>query len=136
MNMKELYEQVRESNPLVFIGKEKLNESVINHVNEMLKKKKIIKLKFQKSVKDKDEMYEIIMELSLKTKSFCLDHRGRAFILSKKLISGVHQPKKFDKELYLKMKEEGNKIEIDNVDELTKSRKNENSVEDINENTN
>ncbi len=116
--MKELFEQVREGNPLVFIGKEKLNENVINHVNEMLKKKKIIKLKFQKSVQDKREMYEIIMELSIKTKSFCLDHRGHVFILSKKLIPAIHQPKKFDKDMYLKNKEEGIEIFKDKQEDL------------------
>ncbi len=127
--MKELFEQVREGNPLVFIGKEKLNESVISHVNEMLKKKKIIKLKFQKTIKDKKEMYEIIMELSIKTKSFCLDHRGRVFILSKKLIPAIHQPKKFDKDLYLKYKEEGLDIIKEDEEETDLDEEAENNTE-------
>lgn len=105
--MKELFEQVQEGAPIIYIGKEKLNESVIKHITEVINKKKIIKLKFQKSVKDKEEMYQIIMELSVKTKSHCLDHRGHVFILSKKLIPEVHQPKKFNKIAYLKSKEEG-----------------------------
>ena len=93
--MKELFEEVRKGTPHLFLGKSGLSEGFVENVKSLLKKKRIIKIKIQKGVFNKETLVDTIIELSKRTRSHCLDQRGRVFILSKKLIPDVHQPKRF-----------------------------------------
>ena len=65
------------------LGKRGITDEFLNHVIQLLKKEKIIKIKALKTVANKNNIREIATQISNLTNSYLLDVRGKTFIISK-----------------------------------------------------
>ena len=66
------------------LGKKGITEEFILHVQHLLKKYKIIKIKMLKSIATKTNIQSIAEQISNSTNSNLLDVRGKTIIISKK----------------------------------------------------
>jgi len=74
------------SPPHAILGKKGITEEYIAHIQHLLKKYKIIKIKMLKSIATKTNIRNIAEHLSNSTNSYLLDIRGKTIILSLKNI--------------------------------------------------
>ena len=65
------------------LGKRGITDEFITHVNQLLKKYKIVKIKALKTIANKNNIREIASQISNLTNSHLLDVRGKIFIISK-----------------------------------------------------
>ena len=88
MDEKTKFKNVLLSDPHTILGKKGLhnNKGFINHVNQLLKTHKIIKIKILKTALHDMKIDELAHHIAQKTESYLLDLRGRTIILSSKLI--------------------------------------------------
>jgi len=70
--------------PAVRIGKGGLDEGVIEEVIRQLKKKKVIKVKFLKSMSGSENLDELVAELATQTSSEVWGRRGFVVVLARK----------------------------------------------------
>ncbi len=84
------YKKVLRGQPHCMIGKNGITNEFINHVINLLKRYKIIKIKALKSVVNKSNIKLIASQISEATNSYLLDVRGFTFIISKSLINKNH----------------------------------------------
>jgi len=70
------------SQPHCILGKKGVSNKFIDHVNLLLKRYKIIKIKALKSGETNSNIKELANEISKLTNSYLLDVRGKIFILS------------------------------------------------------
>ncbi len=70
------------SQPDCIIGKNGITDEFVNHVNKLLKRYKIIKVKALKSIALKLNISELANKISQLTSSHLIDVRGKIFILS------------------------------------------------------
>jgi len=84
-NYQEDFKKVRLSRPHCILGKNFQNKSdeFIKHVEKLLKRYKIIKIKALKSIATKSNIKEFATKISEATESYLLDLRGKTFIISK-----------------------------------------------------
>ena len=75
------------SPPHATLGKKGITEEYIIHLEKLLKKYKIIKIKMLKSIATKTNIRSIAEQISNSTNSYLLDIRGKTIIISKKKIS-------------------------------------------------
>ncbi len=68
--------------PVLFVGKSGISDTFISEVSLQLKKNKLIKIKFQKSIKDKKK--EIIEEVLKGTNSELIETKGNTFVIYKR----------------------------------------------------
>ena len=80
------FKKVLLSPPHATLGKKGITEEFILHVQHLLKKYKIIKIKMLKSIATKTNIRSIAEQLSTSTNSYLLDIRGKTVIISKKNI--------------------------------------------------
>ncbi len=85
MDLKQKFKDVLLKPPHCILGKKGLkdNEGFITHIEKLLKKYKIIKIKFLKTSIYDISINEIIKKITNETESYLLDHRGRTIIISK-----------------------------------------------------
>ncbi len=74
------------SPPHAILGKKGITEDFIRHVQHLLKKYKIIKIKMLKSIATKTNIRSIAEQISNYTNSYLLDIRVKTIILSVKNI--------------------------------------------------
>jgi len=86
MDYTEVFKKVLLEEPHCILGKKGITEEFVTHVNTLLKKYKVIKVKALKSVATKSNIKDIAAQVSERSNSFLLDLRGKTFILSKKQI--------------------------------------------------
>ena len=86
MDYTEVFKKVLLEEPHCILGKKGITEEFVTHVNALLKRYKVIKVKALKSVATKSNIKDIATQISERTNSFMLDLRGKTFILSKKQI--------------------------------------------------
>lgn len=77
------FKKVLLSQPHCTLGKRGITDEFINHVNQLLKKYKIVKIKALKSIANKNNIREIASQIANSTNSHLLDVRGKIFIISK-----------------------------------------------------
>ncbi len=77
------FKEVLLSQPHCTLGKRGITDEFITHVNQLLKKYKIVKIKALKSIANKNNIRDIASEISNLTNSHLLDVRGKIFIISK-----------------------------------------------------
>ena len=77
------FKKVLLSQPHCVLGKRGITDEFITHVNQLLKKYKMVKIKALKSVANKNNIKEIASQISNLTNSYLLDVRGKIFIISK-----------------------------------------------------
>ncbi len=78
------FKKVLLSSPHATLGKKGITEEFILHVQHLLKKYKIIKIKMLKSIATKTNIQSIAEQISNSTNSNLLDVRGKTIIISKK----------------------------------------------------
>ncbi len=81
------FKKVLLSPPHAICGKQGITEEFILHVQHLLKKYKIIKIKMLKSIATKTNIRSIAEQISNSTNSNLLDVRGKTIIISKKKIN-------------------------------------------------
>jgi len=77
------FKKVLISQPHCTLGKRGITDEFINHVIQLLKKYKIVKIKALKSAANKNNISEIASKIANATNSHLLDVRGKIFIISK-----------------------------------------------------
>ena len=93
MSYQNEFKKVLLSSPHATLGKKGLTDEFLTHVQRLLKRYKIIKIKILKSIATRSNIKNIASQISQATDSYVLDVRGKTIIVSK------HQIKK--KELKL-----------------------------------
>ncbi len=83
MSQQEEFRKVLLSSPHAICGKQGLTDEFLTHVQKLLKRYKIIKIKALKSIAIKSNVKEIAHNISKNTESYLLDVRGFTFIISK-----------------------------------------------------
>ncbi|MFX1256278.1 MAG: YhbY family RNA-binding protein [Promethearchaeota archaeon] len=86
MSYREEFKKTILSSPHIILGKKGITNELINHINTLIKRYKILKIKALKSIANKSNIKKIANEISEKTNSYLLDIRGFTFIISKYLI--------------------------------------------------
>ena len=87
MDDTEVYKKVLLGKPHCILGKSGLTGEFINHVLNLLKRYKVIKVKVLKSVGTKSNIRDIAAQIAEQTGSYLIDLRGKTFILSKKTLN-------------------------------------------------
>jgi len=70
------------SQPDCILGKKGITEEFVSHVNRLLKRYKIIKIKALKSVAAKSNIKTLAHKISQLSNSYIIDIRGKIIILS------------------------------------------------------
>ena len=83
MSYQKEFKQALLSQPHCILGKHGVSDEFVNHVTNLLKRHKIIKVKTLKSVATKTNIKELAQKISKLTNSYLIDIRGRIFILSR-----------------------------------------------------
>ena len=83
MSYQNEFKEVLLSSPHVILGKKGLTDEFLAHVQRLLKRYKIIKIKILKSVATKSNIKNIADQISQATDSHVLDVRGKIIIVSK-----------------------------------------------------
>lgn len=81
----------------VHIGKNGITPGLIEHITQLLKQKKIVKIKIMRETAHEYGIDLIIEQLLNQLKVYVLDVRGYTFIISKKKIPGIKLPKRYAK---------------------------------------
>ncbi|MFO8018520.1 MAG: YhbY family RNA-binding protein [Promethearchaeia archaeon] len=89
MSSKEDFKNVLLSKPHCNIGKLGITEDMINHIEQLLKDHKIIKVKVLKSFAYDKDIDNISEKVARKSDAYLQDVRGKTFILSKKRIKDL-----------------------------------------------
>jgi RNA-binding protein YhbY len=88
MSYQNEFKKVLLSSPHVICGKQGLSDEFLTHVQKLLKRYKIIKIKVLKSVATKSNITSFADQISQETNSHVLDVRGKMIVIS------VHELKK------------------------------------------
>ncbi|MBN1216021.1 MAG: YhbY family RNA-binding protein [Candidatus Lokiarchaeota archaeon] len=85
MDLKQKFKEVMLGPPHCILGKKgiMMNEGFISHIEDLLKKNKIIKIKLLKTSIYNMTLKEIADKIAKDTNSYLLDIRGRTLIISK-----------------------------------------------------
>ena len=76
------FKRILLSDPNAILGKKGITDEFISHINKLLKRYKIIKIKALKTVANKSNINEIAKSVAATTGSYLLDVRGLKFIIS------------------------------------------------------
>ena len=82
MDYQKEFKNVLLSQPNCILGKNGITNEFINHVNKLLKRYKVIKIKALKSVARKSNIKTLAHKISQLSNSYLIDVRGKMFILS------------------------------------------------------
>ena len=88
MSNQDEFKKVQLSSPHAICGKQGLTDEFLTHVQQLLKRYKIIKIKVLKSIATKSNITSFAERISQATNSYVLDVRGKMIIIS------VHELKK------------------------------------------
>lgn len=76
INLKELKKQGKSLKPIINIGKNGITDPQIEHIKRIILKKKLIKIKFNRSAIEEKEKNIILTELINKTNAVLIDFIG------------------------------------------------------------
>ncbi len=82
MDYQKEFKSTLSSQPNCILGKSGITNEFVNHVNKLLKRYKVIKIKALRSVATKSNIKELANKISELTNSYLIDVRGKIFILS------------------------------------------------------
>ncbi|MCK4379512.1 MAG: YhbY family RNA-binding protein [Candidatus Lokiarchaeota archaeon] len=82
MDYQKKFKKTLLSQPNCILGKNGVTNEFIKHVNKLLKRYKVIKIKALKSVATKSNIKELAHITSKLSNSYLIDVRGKMFILS------------------------------------------------------
>jgi RNA-binding protein YhbY len=83
MSYQNEFKKVLLSSPHATLGKKGLTDEFLTHVQRLLKRYKIIKIKILKSIATRSNIKNIASQISQATDSYVLDVRGKTIIVSK-----------------------------------------------------
>ena len=83
MSYQNEFKKVLLSSPHATLGKKGLTDEFLTHVQRLLKRYKIIKIKILKSIATRSNIKNIADQISQATHSHVLDIRGKTIIVSK-----------------------------------------------------
>lgn len=83
MSSSQEFKKILLSDPNAILGKKGITDEFINHLNNLLRRYKIIKIKALKTVANKSNIKDIAKTVADATESHLLDVRGLKFIISK-----------------------------------------------------
>ena len=93
--MSDIFNAVLNGPADMLIGKNGLGPSQMQHLESLIKRKKIIKIKVMKEIAHEQGIDGFIKAILNSIKVYVLDARGFTFILSKRKIPGLNIPKRF-----------------------------------------
>jgi RNA-binding protein YhbY len=88
MTYQDEFKKVLLSSPHATLGKKGITSEFLTHVQQLLKRYKLIKIKVLKSIATKSNIASFANQISQATNSYVLDVRGKTIIFS------VHEYKK------------------------------------------
>lgn len=80
-DLKEVKRISHSLNPILRIGKNGMTESIIEEIKNLLKSKKIIKIKLNKSISDDYDRKALAKEIASKTESILINQIGNNIVL-------------------------------------------------------
>ncbi|MBW2982486.1 YhbY family RNA-binding protein [Candidatus Woesearchaeota archaeon] len=83
LSLKELKSKAMELEPVIWVGKSGLTDSLIKEVKIQLKKRKLIKVKFLKTIVKEKDKKELFKEIASKTDSRIITQVGFVVVLYK-----------------------------------------------------
>lgn len=82
MSYQDQFKKVLLSSPHATLGKNGITEAFLTHVQQLLKRYKVIKIKVLKSIATKSNITSFANQISQATNSHILDVRGKMIIFS------------------------------------------------------
>jgi RNA-binding protein YhbY len=82
MSYQNEFKKVLLSSPHATLGKKGLTDEFLTHIQQLLKRYKIIKIKLLKSVANKSNITNFANQIAQATNSYVLDVRGKMIIIS------------------------------------------------------
>ena len=79
----ELIKSVMHAPPAMNIGKRGITDQIMVEIKNLLKRFRIIKLKFLKAILENNDLKDLTQEIILKSKSKLVEIRGHNIIISK-----------------------------------------------------
>ncbi len=91
----ERYMEIKNGRAQINIGKHGITPTFLEHLQIILKKEKIVKIKILKEISTVQGNEPLINKIIEELNVYVLDSRGNIFIISKRKITGIHLPKKY-----------------------------------------
>ena len=102
--MSQEYKEVLTGGAHMQIGKNGVTPNIVEHVSQLLKHNKILKIKFLREIADQVGIETLVKKLAQELGLFVLDVRGFTVIVSKRKIEGIRGPKKYSAYGHIKKK--------------------------------
>jgi RNA-binding protein YhbY len=93
--MNEEFQRVLDEKPHMQIGKSGFTPGQLEHIKQLFKHQKILKIKILADAAKSIGIETILQEMLTHLRIFILDVRGFTIIISKRKIPGIHVPKKY-----------------------------------------
>jgi RNA-binding protein YhbY len=87
MRNSEEFIKILKAKPNCLLGKNGITKEFLNHIDQLLKRYKTIKIKVLKSGASLSSINDIANQISKATESYILDTRGKTIIISKQNLS-------------------------------------------------
>ena len=91
----ERFMEIKNGRAQINIGKNGITPTFLEHLQKILKKEKIVKIKILKEISMEQGNELLINKIIEDLNVYVLESRGNTFIISKKKISDIHLPKKY-----------------------------------------
>ncbi len=87
--------EIKNSRAQINIGKHGITPTFLEHLQTILKKEKIVKIKILKDISMEQGNEPLINKIIEDMNVYVLDSRGNTFIISKRKFDGIHLPTKY-----------------------------------------
>ena len=91
----ERFMEIKNGRAQINIGKNGITPTFLEHLQIILKKEKIVKIKILKDISMAQGNEPLINKIIEELNVYVLDSRGNTFIISKRKFDGIHLPKKY-----------------------------------------
>ena len=118
----ERFMEIKNGRAQINIGKHGITPTFLEHLQTILKKEKIVKIKILKEISNEQGNETLINKIIEELNVYVLDSRGNMFIISKKKISEIHIPKKYlllKNTLHPSSKKKKKEIEVREPEKIT-----------------
>jgi RNA-binding protein len=120
----ERFMEIKNGRAQINIGKNGITPTFLEHLQKILKKEKIVKIKILKEISTEQGNETLINKIIEDMNVYVLDSRGNTFIISKRKFDGIHLPKKYlllKNTLHPPSKKKKKEIEIVEPEQITNS---------------
>ena len=81
MDIKKLKTQAKALKPILWIGKNGVTDNLVNELKYLLKRKKLVKIKFLRGFLEENDKKEVVQDLIAKTEAKLVDQVGFIVVL-------------------------------------------------------